>query len=60
MRRTELEVVVYISVQHISKGPKMHKVDCISVDSTGISLSLYKAEVRWYRLSLSVLKRTWL
>ena len=45
MRRTELEQVVYISVQHISKGPKMHYVECISVDSTVISVSLYKAEV---------------
>ena len=43
----------------------MHYVDCGSVDSTGtsiyniyISISLYKAEVRWYRLSLSVLRRT--
>ena len=33
---------------------KMHQVECISVDSTGISIYLYKAEVRWYRLSLSV------
>ena len=36
----------------------MHYVDCGSVDSTGISIILYKAEVRWYRLSLSVLRRT--
>ena len=33
-------------------------VDCGSVDSTGISIYLYKAEVRWYRLSLSVVRRT--
>ena len=38
----------------------MHNVDCGSVDSTGISIFLYKAEVRWYRLNLSVLRRTWL
>ena len=36
----------------------MHKVECISVDSTSISIYLYKAEVRWYRLSLSVVRRT--
>ena len=36
----------------------MRYVDCGSVDSTGISIFLYKAEVRWYRLSLSVLRRT--
>ena len=33
-------------------------VDCGSVDSTGISIYLYKAAVRWYRLSLSVVRRT--
>ena len=33
-------------------------VVCISADSTGIRVSLYKAEVREYRLSLSVVRRT--
>ena len=56
VRRTELEQVVYVTAH--SKGPKMHLVECISVDSTGISIYLYKAEVRWYRLSLSVVRRT--
>ena len=38
----------------------MYYVECISVDSTGISVwsCLYKAEMRWYRLSLSVVRRT--
>ena len=36
----------------------MHLVECISVDSTGIIVCMYKAEVRWYRLSLSVVRRT--
>ena len=27
-------------------GPKMHQVECISVDSTGISVCLFKAVVR--------------
>ena len=31
----------------------MHQVECISVECTGITY-FYKAEVRWYRLSLSV------
>ena len=52
MRRTELEQVVYgIQVKYLNALGRMYQVD-----STGISVSLYKAEVRWYRLSLSVLK----
>ena len=47
-----------MSVSAYQLGPKMRYVDCGSVDSTGISIFLYKAEVRWYRLSLSVLRRT--
>ena len=44
-----------------SKGLKMHYVDSVSVDSTRYKcIYLNKAEVRRYRLSLSVWRRTWL